>query len=253
MVATIRCARFGGRATLLGETEIVISPVREAANRRALLFEPGQAANATTREAAELAGLTISATASREELLHCLETDRPDLIIVSGADQGEPDPLLDEIEAARRTEKMPVLFVADEAPRPAGNHANFDWLSPGANLSVMFLAIRALLRRERPWVLEEVRAGGTLELDEASFRLSDGNRTAPLNKVDLSILGPFFDAPGHVFDRAMLQRLAYGPRQWKEGSRLIDGGVCKTRRLLKRHLGHDPIQTVRGVGYHLVS
>ena len=254
MAAATPCAPCAARVMRLGEETLNILPVKDTVNRPAIVFGRHRIAETDAKTALRCAGLSLMTARTKDDLLHQIGLEKPDLVVVFGSKDGhESASLLTDINASRTTEKMPVLFISDARIQSAGTHANFDRVSPDSGVFEMFLAVRALLRRERPWILQEARAYGALQLDEARFRLVYGHETAALGKLDLNILGPFFDAPGHVFDRRTLQRLAYGYGRWKKGSRLIDAGVCRTRGLLMEHLGFDPIQTVRGVGYRLIG
>ena len=238
----------------LGEATADILPVKDTVIRPAIVFGQHRIAGTRATTALRCAGLSMTKARTKEDLLHRIGQAKPDLVVILGAQDGhDPASLLADINASRRTETMPVLFISEAGIQCAGAYANFDRIAPDSGVFETFLAVRALLRRERPWILQESRCYGALQLDEARFRLAYGQRTAALGKLDINILGPFFDAPGHVFDRRMLQRLAYEYGRWKKGSRLIDAGVCRTRGLLMEHLGFDPIQTVRGVGYRLIG
>ena len=114
-----------------------------------------------------------------------------------------------------------------------------------------FLAIRSLIRRERPALLRQLRQAGAFVLDEDQFRLYRGSRSAVLSKADACLFGPFFDVTDAVFERPLLAELAFVQRHWKPGGRAIDVQISRARRNIKRQLGHDPLRAVRGVGYAL--
>lgn len=201
-----------------------------------------------------LAGFDVARIADADALIESIERHRPDLIVVpSLAPKAAVTALLDRIEAACTSEKLPVLLVADQPIDWSGRHAVCDTIAPGTNLAGVFLSARALVRRVRPWALSAVRTYGALHLSQTDFKITYHGQAVALGRLDFNMLGPFFDAPEHVFDRATLQRLASGGMGRGEGQRLIDVRISATRALLKGALQFDPIMTVRGVGYQLAK
>lgn len=74
-----------------------------------------------------------------------------------------------------------------------------------------------------------------------------GGRAVPLTPTELRLLLEFAAAPGAVLDRRRLLRDVwdYG---WEGDTRVVD--LCVLR--LRKKIGADRIETVRGFGYKLV-
>lgn len=212
------------------------------------LFLTDPTAAGTLKSATGLAGLDLVTVASQEALLDKIAGSRPDLVILSASRLSEPpEAAVRRVAAARKTETLPVILLT-EAPREV---ASIVRLSPAAPLDEAFLVLRATLRRDRPGALAGLRSAPPYALDEAGFRILLGPRSVPLGKSDLCMLGPFFDAPDRVFERAFLERLAFNSERYKAGNRMIDFYLNRLRRDLKAALGADPIRTLRGRGYTL--
>jgi DNA-binding response OmpR family regulator len=83
------------------------------------------------------------------------------------------------------------------------------------------------------------------------LKTSDG-RSVELSKTGFRLLAAFFEHPGRVLTRADIRRLAYDANA-AVANRSIDVMTCRLRRTLQQRTGHDPIVSVRGLGYRLIA
>ncbi|MFJ8162187.1 two-component system response regulator CseB [Streptomyces sp. NPDC096136] len=183
-------------------------------------------------------------------------------------------PELDGIGLCRRVREespVPVLMMSargDALDVVAGLEAGADdYVVKPVDTSVLVARIRTLLRRAtfRPPQEPAGRgtgpsaapaatapAGGTLvfgdlTVDTLGLEVRRGGRTVPLTPTELRLLLEFASAPGTVLDRRRLLREVwdYG---WEGDTRVVD--LCVLR--LRKKIGADRIETVRGFGYKLV-
>jgi DNA-binding response OmpR family regulator len=90
-----------------------------------------------------------------------------------------------------------------------------------------------------------VHAGMTL--DVRSRRVSAGGQVVDLSAREFALAEEFFRHPGQVLSREQLLSRVWG-YDFDPGSNVVDVYV----RYLRSKLGHERIETVRGMGYRLV-
>ena len=89
---------------------------------------------------------------------------------------------------------------------------------------------------------------GDLSLDLRTRRAGVGGRTVDLSAREFALAETFLRHPGQVLAREQLLSHVWG-YDFDPGSNVVDVYV----RYLRRKLGSDRIQTVRGMGYRLVE
>ncbi len=214
----------------------------------ALTLSTGAPGMDTIHRALDLAGLDQVAASDEPDCLRMINACKPDLVIAdAGADPAQTAAFAQRIQSARLTQALPMLFVGSKGQTPA----DLVQISPDSTVSEAFIDLRALLRRERPTVLRDTRISKGFALDEQRFKITYGDSAHDLSKSELCLIGPFFDAPNAIFDRPTLERLAFNTATHATGNRQIEFYINKLRRVLKRDLGVDPLQLVRGAGYQL--
>lgn len=122
-----------------------------------------------------------------------------------------------------------------------------DYMSKPFRFEELLARVRIRLRDERSPEVTVLRHGG-LALDLRTRRASVGSRTIDLTAREFLLTEVFLRNPGQVLSREQLLSLVWG-YDFDPGSNVVDVYV----RYLRRKLGADRIETVRGMGYRLVD
>jgi two-component system response regulator QseB len=146
---------------------------------------------------------------------------------------------------------LPVLILTARdavADRVAGLDAGADdYLVKPCDLDELNARIRALRRRSQGHAESVVRIGD-LSLDPASRQVTLGDQPLCLSPREYALLETLVGTPDQAVPRARLQAAAYG---WEDE---VESNALEVHiHNLRRKLGKDRIQTVRGVGYRLLS
>ena len=164
-------------------------------------------------------------------------------------------PGLSGFETCRRLRNAgvwtPVLMLTARDSvddRVAGLDAGADdYLTKPFSLAELLARLRALVRRgdvERPTAL----VVGELRLDPASRRVWRAKAEVELSPKEFALLEAFMRRPGQVLSRLQLLEHAWD-FAYENRSNVIDVYV----RYLRRKLGRDLFETVRGAGYRLAA
>ena len=151
-------------------------------------------------------------------------------------------------ELIRRQSQVPILMLTaldGEGEQLRGFRLNIDdYVTKPFSMPVLLEKIRVILRRSG----ETVEDGPlryrelSLDLDAREVRLE--GRPLELTAREFELLHTFLSAPGRVFTREMLLSKLWGYDFFGD-ERVVDSHI----KNLRRKLGQDYIETVRGVGY----
>ena len=154
--------------------------------------------------------------------------------------------LLEAIRGARPRLPVIALTARDDAGSKIDGFEGGadDYVTKPFSLAELAARIRARLR----WRDEggTVVAAGPVTLDLASNRASIGERSALLSAREASLLAAFLGHPGELLSKEQLLRLVW-EIDFDPGSNVVEVYVAA----LRRKLGSDVVETVRGRGYRL--
>lgn len=161
---------------------------------------------------------------------------------------------LDVLRMLRRESSVPILMLTargDDVDRIVGLELGADdYLPKPCNPRELAARMRAILRRSdreasapRDGIL---RASG-VELDPATRRVVRGEQPVMLTSTEFNVLERLMRDAGQPVTKDVLMRDALG-RRLQPFDRSIDTHVSSIRR----KLGDDLLETVRGVGYQFV-
>jgi len=182
-----------------------------------------------------------------------LADHRPDLLLV---DWMLPDmsglELTRALKKDRETRELPIIMLTartEEGDRVAGLEGGADdYVTKPFSPRELLARINAVLRRSTSTVGEEKIEFEGLALDQASHRVTAGERTVVLGPTEYRMLEFFMTHPERVYTRDQLLDRVWGGNVYLE-ERTIDVHIRRLRKALEE-FGYDRfVQTVRGSGY----
>ena len=201
----------------------------------------------------EKEGYEVAIAMDGEEALVMAAERTPDLILMDWM-----LPKLSGVEASRRlrrrkeTQATPIIMLtarADETDKITGLDCGADdYLVKPFSIPELFARTRALLRRAKPSLLEDVIRQGSIEIDNKAFRVKAGEKEVHLGPTEFRLLDHFMRHPGRVFSREQLLDAVWGRDVYVE-ARTVDVHIGRLRKALKKNVEVDPIRTVRSAGY----
>src|SRR5436190_24010318 len=231
------------RAVICGSSRIAtIRPVR------VLIVEDELRMAGLIRRGLTNEGLAADVAGTGEDALWMAQAHAYDAIVLDVMLPG-----LNGFETCKRLRKdgvwAPVLMLTARdsvADRVAGLDTGADdYLVKPFAFAELLARLRALVRRgepERPTVLQV----DDLRLDPAARRVWRGDDEVDLSTKEFTLLEAFMRRPGEVLSRLYLLEHAWD-FAYENRSNVIDVYV----RNLRRKIGRDALETVRGAGYRL--
>ena len=151
-------------------------------------------------------------------------------------------------ELIRRQSQVPILMLTaldGEEEQLRGFRLNIDdYVTKPFSMPVLLEKIRVILRRSGGTVEDGPLRYRDLSLDLDAREVRLESRTLELTAREFELLHTFLSAPGRVFTREMLLSKLWGYDFFGD-ERVVDSHI----KNLRRKLGRDYIETVRGVGY----
>ncbi len=203
----------------------------------------------------EKAGFEVGEAVDGEEALFMVRERRPDLVVLDWM-----LPSLSGIEVCRRirrlpeTKNLPVIMLTargEEADRIRGlDNGADDYVVKPFSPSELIARVRAVLRRLRPALSEEVVAYRDIKMDLAAHRVTREGQPIHLGPTEFRLLRHLLEHPGRVFSREQLLDTVWGQNVYLE-SRTVDVHVRRLRQALNAGDRPDLIRTVRSAGYSL--
>ncbi|WP_447007303.1 response regulator transcription factor [Saccharothrix isguenensis] len=185
---------------------------------------------------------TVVATDTASALARADGTDLVLLDLVLGGDDGFA--LLRALR--RRRHDLPVLVMTGHPERRdvvscLENGAD-DYITKPFRFEVLLARVRARLRRTSPTVL----SAGDVSLNLLTRQAVAGASPVELTSREFALLETLIRHPGKVLSRVFLLSHVWGDDH-DQGSNVLPVYIAA----LRRKLGNERIQTVRGAGYRL--
>lgn len=215
---------------------------------RVLLVEDDAMLAAAVSAGLRHEGFAVDQVGNAAAAQAALASERFDLLLL---DLGLPGKdglrLLRELRA--RGEAIPVLVITARdavAARVEGLDAGADdYLVKPFELEELAARMRALLRRKAGRAGPRI-AHRDVELDPATHEVTRNGEPVALSPREFAVLHVLLERPGAILSRAQIEARLYG---W--GEEIESNAVQVHIHALRRKLGADFIQNVRGVGYRV--
>lgn len=203
---------------------------------------------------------------SREDFETRLAVDGEDALLKT--QEFQPDivildwmlPKVSGIEVCRRlrqnpdTRNLPIIMLtarSEETDRIRGLETGADdYLTKPFSTAELIARVKAVLRRIRPALVEDVVEHGDLRVDRTAHRVWRGEQEIHLGPTEFRLLDHLIQHPGRVFSREQLLNAVWGSDVFVE-VRTVDVHVGRLRKALTKFNHEDPIRTVRAAGYSL--
>lgn len=217
---------------------------------RLLVVEDDPDLNRQLVAALEEAGYVVDSASDGEEGHFLGDTEPYDAVVL---DLGLPE--MDGVtvlEKWRRDGKaMPVLILTARdrwSDKVAGFDAGADdYVAKPFYMEEVLARLRALLRRATGHATSELECG-SVRVDTKSSRVTVNGRAIKLTSLEYRLLAYMMHHQGRVISRTELVEHLYD-QDFDRDSNTIEVFVGR----LRRKLGKDVIETVRGLGYRLAA
>ncbi|WP_138513959.1 phosphate regulon transcriptional regulator PhoB [Maricaulis alexandrii] len=201
----------------------------------------------------EKEGYAVAVARDGEEALIQAEETTPDLVLCDWM-----LPKVSGIEVCRRlrgrqeTANVPIIMLTargEETDRVRGLDTGADdYVVKPFSMTELFARIRAVLRRIRPGLAEDIINAGDITMDRVAHRVKRADREIHLGPTEFRLLDYLMQHPGRVFSREQLLDAVWGSDVYVE-ARTVDVHVGRLRKALNNKEERDPIRTVRSAGY----
>jgi two-component system phosphate regulon response regulator PhoB len=203
----------------------------------------------------EKEGYRVAEARDGEEAMMMADEEQPDLALLDWM-----LPKISGIEVCRRlrgraeSRNMPIIMLTargEESDRIRGLDTGADdYITKPFSMTELLARVRAVLRRIRPALAEDVATFGDISVDRSAHRVRRGVKDIHLGPTEYRLLDHFMQHPGRVFSREQLLDAVWGSDVYVE-ARTVDVHIGRLRKALNVPGETDPIRTVRSAGYAL--
>ena len=205
------------------------------------------------------AGFSIIKASNGLEALELIENHSPDLIILdwmmpkmSGID------VCRTLRSRSETKQIPIIILSarsEDSDKSLGLDTGADdYISKPFSPKELVSRVKALLRRARPALVNDILQHNDLTLSLSEMKVTYKNNNVKLGPKEFKLLTLLMERPGHIFSRGKLLDLVWGHGVYVE-ERTVDVHMSRLRKALKTASieNLDPIRTVRDGGYGLFT
>ena len=205
------------------------------------------------------AGYSIIKATNGKEAIELIENHSPDLIILdwmmpkmSGID------VCRTLRSRSETKQIPIIILSarsEDSDKSLGLDTGADdYISKPFSPKELISRVKALLRRARPALVNDILQHNDLTLSLSEMKVTYKNNNVKLGPKEFKLLTLLMERPGHIFSRGKLLDLVWGHGVYVE-ERTLDVHMSRLRKALKTASDEnlDPIRTVRDGGYGLFT
>jgi two-component system phosphate regulon response regulator PhoB len=155
------------------------------------------------------------------------------------------------------TKLLPIIILSarsEEGDKSLGLDTGADdYISKPFSPKELISRVKALLRRSRPSLINDILEYNNLKLSLSEMIVTFENKPIKLGPKEFKLLTVLMERPGHVFSRTKLLDLVWGHGVYVE-ERTIDVHMSRLRKAIKSASGDkNIIRTVRDGGYGLFN
>ena len=205
------------------------------------------------------AGYSIIKATNGKEAIELIENHSPDLIILdwmmpkmSGID------VCRTLRSRSETKQIPIIILSarsEDSDKSLGLDTGADdYISKPFSPKELISRVKALLRRARPALVNDILQHNDLTLSLSEMTVTYFDKNVKLGPKEFKLLSLLMERPGHIFSRGKLLDLVWGHGVYVE-ERTVDVHMSRLRKALKTASDEnlDPIRTVRDGGYGLFT
>ena len=201
-------------------------------------------------------GYEVGVARDGEDALMMMRERAPDLLLLDWM-----LPKVTGIEVCRQarsrteTRNLPIIMLTartEESDRIRGLDTGADdYMTKPFSTTELMARIRAVLRRIRPGLADDLLRCGDVEINRGSHTVTRGGKELHLGPTEFRLLDYLMQRPGRVFSREQLLDAVWGADVYVE-ARTVDVHIGRLRKALNKFSEIDLIRTVRSAGYSLV-
>ena len=153
-------------------------------------------------------------------------------------------------KAIREISNTPIIMLTaleeEEAQVKAFELQADDYITKPFSVKLVLLRMEAVLRRTAESRETTLLRHREIQVDREAMEVRVHGRPVALTRIEYALLCLFLEHPGRVFTRENLLNMVWGYDYMGE-EKAVNIHIMN----LRRKLGIDPIETIRGVGYRL--
>jgi len=220
---------------------------------RILVAEDEEALRTLLKYNLDKEGYDVIEAADGDEAINHLNERLPDLLLVDWMMPGASG-----IEVCRHVRQnpqsrgLPVIMLTargEESDRIRGlDMGADDYLIKPFAITELLARVRAVMRRMRPAVSEDIIEYGDITVDRTTRRVKRSERNIPMGPREFELFTKLLENPGKVYSRESLLEMIWGKTKDVD-VRTVDVHIGRLRKILNEQGDRDPIRTVRAAGY----
>jgi two-component system phosphate regulon response regulator PhoB len=205
----------------------------------------------------EKEGFKVLISETGEEGFELIKKNLPDLVLLdwmlpdlSGID------ICKQIKKDTKLKSIPVIMLtakSEETDKIRGFETGADdYVTKPFSTKELILRIKALLKRVKPSLTEDIVSFKDIKIDRLARRVYRGDKEIKLGPTEYNLLNFFIKNPTRVYSREQLLNQVWGNDIYVE-SRTVDVHIRRLRKAINLDDQDDLIRTVRSAGYALDS
>lgn len=218
--------------------------------QKILIIEDERPIQSVLRELLMDAGYEVTAASDGVEGLARFEREKFDLVLL--------DIMMPKLDgygvcrAIREKGSTPIIMLTaldeEETQIKAFELRADDYITKPFSVKLVRLRVEAVLRRTAGHAVGSALQYREIQLDTDGMEVRVGGEQISLTRIEYELLRLFMEHPGRVFTRENLLNMVWG-YDYMGGEKAVNIHIMN----LRRKLGMDPIETIRGVGYRLAK